>query len=48
MALRLVFAWIGLNVGALLLLALVDVLRVAAKGMVRMLRGTRRLEKAPG
>jgi hypothetical protein len=48
MALRLVFGWVGLNVGALLLLALVDVFRAAAKGMVRVLRGTRRLEKAPG
>jgi hypothetical protein len=46
MALRVVLTWIGLNLGALLLLAVVDVLRVAGKGLFR--RGTKsgRLQKA--
>jgi hypothetical protein len=36
MALRLVIAWIGLNVGALLLLGVVDILRLTTKRVVRM------------
>jgi hypothetical protein len=47
MALRLVFAWIGINLGALLLLALVDLVRVAGKGVFRRVARGRRLEKAP-
>jgi hypothetical protein len=37
MALRVVFAWIGLNVGALLLLGLVDVLRLASKRVAKLI-----------
>jgi hypothetical protein len=37
MALRLVFAWIGLNLGALLLLATIDFLRTASKKLLRLL-----------
>jgi hypothetical protein len=48
MALRLVFAWIGLNLGALLLLAVVDVLRIAGKGLSRWGSKGRRLENATG
>ena len=47
MALRLLIAWVGLNVGALFLLAVVDVFRLAGKGVMRRLGRTRRLEKAP-
>jgi hypothetical protein len=37
MTLRVVVAWIGLNVGALLLLAIVDVTRSARKRLLRRL-----------
>jgi hypothetical protein len=37
MALRLVFTWIGVNVGGLLLLAVVDVFRLASKRLVRLI-----------
>jgi hypothetical protein len=47
MALRLVFAWIGLNVGALLLLAMVDVFRVASKWLVRLIAKPQTVEQQP-
>jgi hypothetical protein len=47
MALRVVFAWIGLNIGALLLFALVDVLRLTAKRVVRIFSRPQVLEQQP-
>jgi hypothetical protein len=47
MALRLVFAWIGLNIGALLLLATVDFLKTASKRLLRALSKPQRLLAKP-
>lgn len=47
MALRLVFGWIGLNLGALLLLALVDFFRIASKRLARLLAKPQTVEPQP-
>jgi hypothetical protein len=47
MALRVVFAWIGLNVGALLLLGLVDVLRMASKRVAKLIAKPQPLQQHP-
>lgn len=47
MALRLIFAWIALNIGALLLFALVDVLRLTAKRVMRIFSRPQVVEQRP-
>jgi hypothetical protein len=47
MALRLVFGWIGLNLGALLLLAVVDFFRVASKRLARLIAKPQTVEPQP-
>jgi hypothetical protein len=47
MALRLLFAWIGLNIGALLLLAVVDFLRIASKRLARLIAKPQTAESQP-
>jgi hypothetical protein len=45
MALRVVFGWIALNVGALLLLAIVDVLKSAGSRLARRVGRTQTAEQ---
>jgi hypothetical protein len=47
MALRLVLGWIALNLGALLLLAVVDFFRIASKRLVRLIAKPQTVEPQP-